>query len=408
MRVSNVKILNPVRALRIFGQSVWLDSIDRSLIASGRLQHLITEDGLGGVTSNPAIFEKAITGGADYAADLHTFRRECGLDAKACYERLAIEDIQSAADLLQPVYARTKRRDGYVSLEVSPYLARDTRGTVDEARRLWDAVGRDNLMIKVPATPEGIPAIVQLLSRGINVNVTLIFSQDAYARVAEACLLGFEQLGERGGDVGSVASVASVFVSRLDTAADAAIDARLKTATREADQILLKSLQGKVAVANAKLIYQRYRTLFSGPRWDALAARGAMPQRVLWASTGTKNPRYRDVLYLEELIGPETVSTVPPATLEAFRDHGRPEFRLTEGIEEANDTLIELQRAGISLKELTDRLLEEGLQSFGAAYDRLLDVIERRSKADQPEQSNGCPFALSASSQDGSGLGLRM
>ena len=394
MKVSNVKILNPVRALRIFGQSVWLDYIDRSLITSGALQHLIAEDGLSGVTSNPAIFEKAITGGAHYADDLSTLRHEYGLDAKACYERLAIEDIQTAADLLQPVYARTTRRDGYVSLEVSPHLARDTRGTLDEARRLWDAIGRDNLMIKVPATPEGLPAIVQLLSRGINVNVTLIFSQETYERVAEAFLLGLEQLGARGGDVAGIASVASLFVSRVDTAADAAIESRLKAATTETEQDLFRSLQGKVAVANAKLIYQRYRTLFSGPRWDALAGRGAMPQRVLWASTGTKNPRYRDVMYLEELIGPQTVTTVPPATLEAFRDHGHPEYRLTEGIEEANDMLIELQRAGISLKELTDRLLEEGLQSFRDAFDRLLAAVEQSAKRSTSIPLNGYAYTL--------------
>jgi transaldolase/glucose-6-phosphate isomerase len=407
MRVSNVKILNPVRALRIFGQSVWLDHIDRDLITSGRLQHLIVEDGLGGVTSNPTIFERALIGNTHYAEDLSRLRHEFGLDAKGCYERLAVEDIQDAADLLQPVYARTERQDGYVSLEVSPHLARDTRGTLDEACRLLDAVGRENLMIKVPATPEGIPAIVQLISRGINVNVTLIFSQDIYARVAEAYLLGLEQLETRGDDVGGVASVASVFVSRIDTAADAAIEARLKTATTATKQDLLRSLQGKVAVANAKLIYQRYQTLFSGPRWDALAGRGAMPQRVLWASTGTKNPHYRDVMYLEELIGPETVSTVPPATLEAFRDHGHPEFRLTEGIEEAKLTLLDLQREGISLKELTDRLLEEGLQSFNEAFDRLLAAVAQHSNGDKPVRSNGCPFALPASSRDGSGLGMR-
>lgn len=396
MKVSNLKILNPVRALRLLGQSLWLDTIDRDLITSGRLQHLITEDGLGGVTSNPAIFEKAITGSAHYAEDLNTLRHQHGLDAKGCYERLAIEDIQSAADLLQPVYTRAKRRDGYVSLEVSPHLARDTRGTLDEARRLWAAVGRDNLMIKVPATPEGIPAIVQLLSRGINVNVTLIFSQETYERVAEACLLGLEQLGARGGDLGRVASVASVFVSRIDTAADATIEARLKIATTDAERDLLRSLQGNVAVANAKLIYQRYRTLFSGPRWDALAARGAMPQRVLWASTGTKNPRYRDVMYVEELIGPETVTTVPPATLEAFRDHGRPESRLTEGIEEANETLNELQQAGISLNELTDRLLEDGLQSFSDAFDRLLKSVEQHSKRNTSAPLNDYAYTLPA------------
>ena len=396
MDPSHVSAMNPVRAIQTFGQSVWLDYIRRSLIAGGELQRLIDEDGLCGVTSNPAIFERAMTGSTDYKTALQELGRRRDLDAKARYEWLAIEDIQAAADLLQPVYARTKRRDGYVSLEVSPHLARDTRGTLDEATRLWDAVERDNLMIKVPATPEGIPAVAQLISRGINVNVTLLFAQETYAQVAEAYLTGLEQLGARGGDVGSVASVASFFVSRIDTAVDAAIDARLKTFTNETEQALLRSLQGTVAIANAKLAYQRYRTLFSGPRWEALAKRGAMTQRVLWASTGTKNPAYRDVMYVEELIGPETVNTVPPATFEAFRDHGRPQSRLTEGIEQAKDTMRVLERAGLSMKEITDRLLTEGLQLFSDAFDTLLAAVERHGTADTSSSVNQCSYTLPA------------
>lgn len=394
MNVSQVKIMNPVRALRLFGQSVWLDDIRRSCLTNGELQRLIDDEGLGGVTSNPTIFEKAITGSSDYVEALGALRREPGLDAKARYERLAIEDIQSAADLLQPVYARTKRRDGYVSLEVSPHVAHDTRGTLDEAKRLWEAVGRDNLMIKVPATPEGIPAIVQLLSKGINVNVTLLFARDTYAWVAEAYLMGLEQLAARGGDVSSVASVASFFVSRIDTAADAAIAARLKTSTDERTQIVLRSLLGKVAVANAKLAYQRYRTLFSGPRWEALARRGAMTQRLLWASTGTKNPQYRDVLYVEELIGSETVNTMPPATLEAFHDHGRPESRLTADVEEAKAVLLALEQAGLSLNSITDRLLEEGLLSFRKAFDQLLVAVEQQARGEDSSRLNGCSCRL--------------
>lgn len=394
MNVSQVDTMNPVRVLQTLGQSVWLDFIRRSFMTSGELQRLITDDGLCGLTSNPTIFEKAISDSSDYTEALSALRREPGLDAKVCYERLAIEDIQTAADLLQPVYARTKRRDGYVSLEVSPHLAHNTRGTLDEAKRLWEAVGRDNLMIKVPATPEGIPAIVQLLSKGINVNVTLIFALEIYELVAEAYLTGLEQLAARGGDVSSVASVASFFVSRIDTTADAAIAARLKTSTDGGEQVVLRNLQGKVAIANAKMAYQRYQTLFAGSRWDALARRGAMTQRLLWASTGTKNPTYRDVLYVEELIGPETVNTVPPATLQAFREHGHPASRLTEGIDEAKMTLLSLAHAGVSMNAITDRLLEEGLQLFREAFDKLLVAVEQHSKENAAVRLDGQSYRL--------------
>jgi transaldolase / glucose-6-phosphate isomerase len=396
MKVSHANTMNPLRALQTFGQSVWLDYIGRNFIASGALKGLIEEDGLCGVTSNPAIFEKAISGSSDYAEALRLLMREPGLDPKGRYEHLVIEDIQAAADLLQPVYVRTKRRDGYVSLEVSPHLARDTRGTVDEAHRLWKVVGRENLMIKVPATPEGIPAIVQLIRSGINVNVTLIFSQEVYEDVAEAYLLGLEQLAARGGDVANVGGVASFFVSRIDAAVDHEIAARLKNSTKEIEHALLKSLRGKIAIANAKLAYQRYQGLFSGVRWDALRRRGAMTQRVLWASTGTKNPTDRDVKYIEELIGPETVNTVPPATFEAFRDHGRLHSRLIEGVEDAEATMLVFDRMGFSLKEITDRLLEEGVQLFKDAFDKLLAAVEDHDKVGTPVQLHGCTYTLPA------------
>src|SRR4051794_14212440 len=314
---------NPLRALEVFGQSVWLDYIRRSLITSGELRRLIEDDGLRGVTSNPTIFEKAIAGSADYQ-ELLEAPESRGLDARSLYERLAVRDIQDVADALRPVYQETDRRDGYVSLEVSPRLAHDTAGTLEEARRLWRTVGRDNLMIKVPATPQGIDAVEALIAEGINVNATLLFALDAYQRIAEAYLAGLERFVAGGGDPGRVAGVASFFISRIDTAVEAVIDERLAATTAAGEQALLHSLSGKVAIANAKLAYQRHREIFAGPRWQALAGRGARSQRLLWASTGTKNPRYADVIYVEELIGPDTVNTMPPATLDAFRDHGRP------------------------------------------------------------------------------------
>ncbi|MGH2359596.1 MAG: bifunctional transaldolase/phosoglucose isomerase, partial [bacterium] len=385
--------MNPLRALHGYGQSVWLDYIRRSLITSGELQRLLEDDGLRGVTSNPAIFEKAITGSTDYADALKALQRE-NLDATLLFERLAFRDIQDAADLLRPIYERTGRRDGYVSLEVSPYLARDTRGTLEEARRLWNAVGRDNLMIKVPGTSEGIPAIRQLISEGLNVNVTLLFSQESYEGVAEAYIAGLERFAARGGDVSRVASVASFFISRIDTAIDGLVMARLKAEAATSERALLRSIVGKAAIANAKLTYQRYRELFSGQRWQALADRGAQTQRLLWASTGTKNPNYRDVIYIEELIGPDTVNTIPPATFDAFRDHGRLRASLTEDIEGAHDTMEILAQVGISMKEVTGRLLDEGLRLFAEAFDKLLAAVDRRCKAAAPAKVNRQGYTL--------------
>jgi transaldolase/glucose-6-phosphate isomerase len=370
---------NPLRSLQVFGQSVWLDYIRRSLITSGELRRLIEDDGLRGVTSNPSIFEKAITGSSDYK-DLLESPESRTADPKRVYERLAVGDIRDAADELRPVYEETARRDGYVSLEVSPALASDTAGTLDEARRLWREVGRENLMIKVPATPQGIPAIQQLVAEGVNVNVTLLFSQEAYERVAEAYLAGLEQRAAAGGDLSRVASVASFFISRIDTAIDALVAARLQASTNTKEQSLLRSLVGRVAIANAKLTYQRYQEIFAGPRWQALAARGAQTQRLLWASTGTKNPLYRDVVYVEELIGPDTVNTMPPATVDAFREHGRPRASLTEDVEAAGDTMATLGDVGISMKEVTDTLLADGLRLFSNAFEQLLTSVERQSR----------------------------
>jgi transaldolase / glucose-6-phosphate isomerase len=370
-----------LRALLDYGQSVWLDYIRRGLITSGELQRLVDEDGLLGITSNPAIFEKAITGSTDYAEALTRLEQHTDLDAKSRYEQLAIRDIQDAADVLLPVYEQRKRRDGFVSLEVSPYLAHDTPATMDEVRRLWQMVGRPNVMIKVPGTPEGIPAITALIGEGININVTLLFSQQVYERVADAYIAGLEALVARGGDVSRVSSVASFFISRIDTAIDAILTNRLKTATRVSEQAMLQSLLGQVAIANGKLTYQRYKAIFSDERWQALARRGAYTQRVLWASTSTKNPNYRDVIYVEELIGPDTVNTLPSSTLEAFRDHGRPRLSLEENVEGAHHTMTTLEQAGVSMAEVTERLLEDGVRLFAEAFDKLLRAVDKRCQS---------------------------
>ncbi|HUE52728.1 MAG TPA: bifunctional transaldolase/phosoglucose isomerase [Terriglobales bacterium] len=371
---------NPLRELQGYGQSVWLDYIRRSLLTSRELQHLIDNDGLRGVTSNPAIFEKAVAGSSDYSDLLQSLARQSKLDAKARYEILAIRDIQDAADLLLPVYQSSRRRDGYVSLEVSPYLANDTAGTLAEGRRLWKSVGRDNVMIKVPGTPEGIPAFRQLISEGINVNVTLLFSQSVYEKVAQAYIDGLEDFGRRSLDVGKVASVASFFISRIDSAVDALASAKLKVAKDPAEQALVRSILGKIAIANAKLTYQRYVDIFRGEHWEELAKRGAQTQRVLWASTGTKNPNYSDVIYVEELIGPETVNTMPPATLNAFRDHGRARLSLVEDIEAAHDHMDTLQKLGISMDQVTANLLDEGLKLFSDAFQQLLTAVEKSTQ----------------------------
>lgn len=368
--------MNRLKALNDFGQVVWLDFLSRRFIADGRLQRLIEEDGLTGITSNPSIFEKALLGSDDYDASLAACDH-AQVDDRASFERLAVEDVRSAADVLRPVYEATKRADGYASIEVSPYLAMRAGETVAEARRLWQAVGRENLMIKVPATAPGLEAIRQLTGEGINVNITLLFSQTVYESVVDAYLGGVEDFIARGGDPTGVASVASFFVGRIDTAVDKLVTERLSQTTDHAQRLALASILGKVAIANAKLAYQRYKQRFSGPRWAALGAKGARPQRLLWASTGTKNPSYSDVLYVEELIGPNTINTMPPITLDAFRDHGRVRASLEEDLPGARQVMATLARLGISLDEITDRTLNEGIQLFTDAMKKLLDAIAR-------------------------------
>jgi transaldolase/glucose-6-phosphate isomerase len=372
--------MNNLKALEQFGQAIWLDFIRRTLISSGELKTLVEQDGLKGVTSNPSIFEKAIVGSTDYTATIDELYRQGETNPMTVYERVAVPDIQAAADVFRSVYETSGRRNGYVSLEVSPFLAHETQKTMDEARRLWKLVGRDNVMIKVPGTREGIPAIQQLLSEGININVTLLFAQQRYEQVAEAFIAGLEALAAGGGDVSKIASVASFFVSRIDTAVEERVATRLKTATEAAERALLRSVQGKVAIANAKLTYQRYKEIFQTDRWKNLERKGAKTQRLLWASTSTKNPKYRDVLYVEELIGPDTVNTVPMQTLEAFRDHGRARLSLEEELEEAQDTMQVLEQVGISMEEVTDHLLRDGVRLFADAFDQLLNALDRQCK----------------------------
>jgi transaldolase / glucose-6-phosphate isomerase len=392
--LETAKATNPVKDLQRYGQSIWLDYIRRNLLTGGELKKLIDEDGLRGMTSNPAIFEKAIVGSTDYTDLLQSLAQKHDLDAKARYEVLAIHDIQDAADFLRPVYDATKRRDGYVSLEVSPYLARDTNGTLDEARRLWKAVARENVMIKVPGTAEGIPAFQQLIGEGININVTLLFAQEVYEKVAEAYIAGLEQLSATGGDVSKMASVASFFISRIDTLVDSKLNEKLKAKPDAQQEALLKGILGKVAIANGKLTYQKYLQIFSGPRWEKLAKRGAQTQRVLWASTSTKNPAYRDVVYVEELIGKDTVNTVPPATLDAFRDHGQVRESLTEDIESAKQTMSDLAKVGISMNEVTDQLTVEGVKLFADAFDKLLQAVEKSTRNEVTPKVNKQNFKL--------------
>jgi transaldolase/glucose-6-phosphate isomerase len=371
---------NPLKELLAYGQSMWLDYIRRDLFTSGKLKQMIADDGLRGMTSNPAIFEKAIGDSTLYDDMLKSLASRTDLDTTARYEQIAIRDIQSAADALRPVYDESKFRDGYVSLEVSPYLARKTQETIDEARRLWKAVQRENVMIKIPGTAEGLPAIRQAIGEGININITLLFAQDVYEKVAEAYIAGLEDLAARGGNLKKMASVASFFISRIDSLIDSMINDKLKTATDAAQQALLKSLLGKVAIANGKLTYQSYERIFSGPRWQALAAKGAQTQRVLWASTSTKNPAYRDVIYVEELIGPDTVNTMPPATIDAFRDHGKLRNALSEDVAGAAKVMSDLAKAGISMKEVTDKLTNDGVKLFADAFDKLLAAVAKSTQ----------------------------
>jgi len=365
---------NPLCALGEAGQAVWLDYLHRKILDDGELKRLIDQDGLKGLTSNPSIFEKAIGEGDAYDARLKSLIETDDAQVGELYEHLAIADIQDAADQFRPLYDSLERADGYVSLEVSPYLAMDTEATIAEARRLWRTVDRPNVMIKVPGTGPGVPAIRALIGEGINVNVTLLFGIDPYLAVADAHTSGLEALKGAGGDVSKVHGVASVFVSRIDGMIDSKIDERLKTATGETAETL-KCLRGKIAIANAKLAYQRYLELIASPRWTALAAAGAAPQRLLWASTGTKDPAYSDVLYVETLIGRDTVNTMPPKTMDAFRDHGQVRPRLAEGLEAARAVLEGADRLGLDLNGVTDTLVVDGVAKFAEAFDDLLGAV---------------------------------
>jgi transaldolase / glucose-6-phosphate isomerase len=371
---------NPLKELLKYGQSMWLDYIRRDLFTTGKLKKMIADDGLRGMTSNPAIFEKAIADSSLYDDFLKTLASRTDLDTTGRYEQIAIRDIRDAADALRPVYDESNFRDGYVSLEVSPYLARKTQETIDEARRLWKTVERENVMIKVPGTAEGLPAIRQLIGEGININITLLFAQDVYVKVAEAYIAGLEVLAGRGGNLKKMASVASFFISRIDTLIDSLLNDKIKATTDSSQQALFKSVQGKVAIANGKLTYQRYQSIFSGPRWQALAAKGAQTQRVLWASTSTKNPNYRDVIYVEELIGLDTVNTMPPATIDAFRDHGLLRNSLTEDVAGAAKVMDDLARSGISIQQVTDKLTDDGVKQFADAFDKLLAAVAKSTQ----------------------------
>jgi transaldolase/glucose-6-phosphate isomerase len=367
--------MNPLKQLEACGQAPWLDYMKTSLISSGELRTMIERDGLKGITSNPSIFEKAIAESDEYTEPLKKFQSTGDHSVKDIYEHLAVSDIKAAADALKPVFEATKGRDGYISLECSPYLANDTEATVVEALHLWEMVGRPNLMVKVPGTAAGVPAIRRLLGKGLNINVTLLFSVAVYEQVVEAYISGLEDLLKAGGDVSKSASVASFFVSRID----AAVDKKLKTL---ANKGAAAQLQGKVAIANAKVAYERYKVLFSGPRWEKLAKAGAKTQRLLWASTSTKDPSYKDTLYVEALIGRDTVDTIPPATMDAFRDHG---VVTADAVEQdlagAKAIMAGLEKQGISLKEITDELVKEGVKSFADSFDKLLGVVGERRKA---------------------------
>jgi len=369
-----------LKDLTSHGQAVWLDFVDRKFLESGGLKKLVDEDGVTGVTSNPSIFEKAMGHGDAYDETLASFDKEHpGAATMDRYEYLAIQDIKAAAETLAPVYERLDGKDGYVSLEVSPYLANDTDATIAEAQKLWQAVDRSNLMIKIPGTPAGMPAIAATIAAGINVNVTLLFSNSAYQAVALAYVEGLEERVARGEPIDRIASVASFFVSRIDSKIDDAIDARVKDGDPESEA--LKAIRGKVAIANAKLAYDWFLEFSKSARWQALAAKGAQVQRLLWASTGVKNPDYRDTLYLDELIGPDTVNTVPPKTLDAFRDHGTPGNTLGGGIAEARQVLSEVERLGLDLDGVTDVLVEEAVASFSKAFDDLLGSIAAKQPA---------------------------
>ncbi len=373
---------NPLLAIRELGQSIWLDFIRRKMIDSGELQKLMAEDGIRGITSNPSIFKKAIAGSEDYIDHIRTLTRE-GKNAEEIYEILTVKDVQDAADCFRPLYDQSDGRHGFVSLEVNPHLARDVEGTLSEARRLWSSLDRPNVFIKVPATREGLTCITSLISEGINVNVTLLFGLPRHREVAEAYLAGLEKRIESGGSLSTVASVASFFLSRIDVLVDPMLEKKIQNKDPNAETA--KRIHGQVAVASAKVAYQIYKEISGGERFRRLAEQGARPQRVLWASTGTKNPEYSDIKYVEPLIGPETINTLPKETLDACRDHGAPAARLEQGVAEAEEALRELSRLDIDLDEVARQLEAEGIEKFNKPYDALMETLaEKRDRNVSP------------------------
>jgi len=371
---------NPLLQLKEHGQSVWYDNIDRAQLVNGQFQRLLNEDGVVGVTANPTIFDKSISSGHAYDEQMEQLIRD-GKNTGDIYEALVIKDIQTVADSLRPIYDQTNGKDGYVSLEVSPDLAHDTEGTLSEVRRFWGMVNRPNLMIKIPATPEGIPAIRQSLTEGMNINITLIFSINTYRQVAEAYISALESRHAQGKDISRMASVASFFVSRVDTLVDKLLEDKVKASSDSAEQQKLKSLEGKAAIANARLVYQDFKKSFNSPRFEKLRQAGAYVQRPLWASTSTKNPAYRDVLYAEELIGPETVDTMPLETIQNFRDHGRVRNSIEDNIPQAHTELDALEQLGIHYDQVTQQLQDEGVQKFADSFHQLFAGIENKRKA---------------------------
>ena len=376
---------NPLLQLKALGQSVWFDNIDRAQLVSGQFERLLEEDGVVGVTANPTIFQKSISHGTSYDEQLNQLISQ-RKSTNEIYEALVITDIRTVADILRPIYDRTAGQDGYVSLEVSPDLAHNTEGTLSEVRRFWKTVDRPNLMIKIPATPEGIPAVRQALSEGINVNITLIFAIEAYREVADAYLSALEERNAEGQDISHIASVASFFVSRVDTLVDKLLEDKIKASSDPAEQQKLKSLEGKAAIANARLVYQDFKSIFSTPRFESLKHAGARVQRPLWASTSTKNPAYRDVLYAEELIGPNTVDTMPLETIENFRDHGRVRYSIEDNIPQAKAELASLEEVGIHYHAVTQQLLDEGVQKFADSFHELFAGIESKKQSIQEKQ----------------------
>jgi len=376
---------NPLLQLKALGQSVWYDNIDRSQLVSGQFKRLLDEDGICGVTANPTIFEKSISSGHAYDEQINQLIRE-GKSTNEIYEALIIQDIRTVADILRPIYDSANRQDGFVSLEVSPDLAHDTEGTLSEVRRFWKMVDRPNLMIKIPGTPEGIPAVLQALTEGINVNITLIFSISTYRQVAEAFISALEARRTAGEDISHMAPVASFSVSLVDTLVDKLLEDKVKATSNTSEQQHLKSLEGKAAIANARLVYQDFKKIFNTPRFAALKQAGAYVQRPLWASTSTKNPAYRDVLYAEELIGPDTVDTMPLETIENFRDHGRVRLSIEDNLEEAHQVFDALEKIGIHYDQVTKQLQDEGVQKFADSFHTLFEGIAEKRKAIETQQ----------------------